>query len=227
MGEFILIKGKIKTVKLSVDAHRVLQDGADHDYRDRRPLELVALGLDKYLHSDKIRNVIGLEHIEDTAERYVKSLGELFEGVNKTPEEALNTLFPADGCKTMLHDKEITFFSMCAHHLIPFYGRINFAYIPNEKLVGLSKIPRLVEVYARRPQVQEKLGTDLVSAFDRLVQPHGCAVMIRAFHLCCMARGIKQPTSYFETTALSGVFDTDASTKAEFLSSCNAPKWSI
>jgi len=184
-------------------------------------------GLSLMLSAFVAADAVSPEHVDGTPDRYVKALNELFSGVEKTPEEALNTLFPADHCDTMVHVKEITFFSTCAHHVLPFFGKASFAYIPKDSIVGLSKIPRLVEVYARRPQVQEKLSTDIVHSFQDIVAPLGCGIMIRAYHLCCMSRGIKQPTSYTETTALSGVFKTDATVKSEFLTSANAGNWKI
>lgn len=188
---------------------------------------LLSEGIAGYLDAIVKAKGITAEHVADTPDRYIRALHELFEGVGRTPEKALNTLFDANGCDTMVCDKEITFFSMCAHHLLPFFGKISFAYVPDKKIVGLSKIPRLVEVYARRPQVQEALATDIVNSFQRIVKPLGCAIMIRGYHMCCMSRGIRQPTSYMETTALSGIFKTDTSVKAEFLSSANAANWKI
>lgn len=198
---------------------------SEYDYRDMQWMQLVAHGLTKMFELPKMQQAIDKEHTKDTPERFLKAFSELFDGVNKNPEDALNTLFTATG-KEMIHVKEITFFSNCAHHLVPFFGKMSFAYIPNKSIVGLSKIPRLVEVYARRPQVQEKLTTDIVDAFQNIVAPEGCALMIRAYHMCCMSRGIKQPTSYTETTALRGVF-TDPSVKAEWLMSANAQNWKV
>lgn len=189
--------------------------------------ESLANGVSGYLASIVKHGGISLEHVTGTPDRYIDALQELFEGVGKDPAKALNTLFSADGCDTMICDKEITFFSTCAHHLLPFFGKISFGYIPEKRIVGLSKIPRLIEVYARRPQVQEKLAMDIVNNFQRIVQPKGCGIMIRAYHMCCAARGIKQPTSYMETTALTGIFKESASVKAEFLASANASNWKI
>lgn len=189
--------------------------------------ELIRKGLTQLFEQERMREAIKTEHIATTPDRYIKALMELFDGINHTPEEALNTLFSAEDCNTMICVKENTFYSMCAHHLLPFMGKISFAYLPADKIVGLSKIPRLIEVFARRPQVQEKLSTDIVNSFQAIVKPHGCAIMIRAYHMCCAARGIKQPTSYMETTALTGIFKTDPSVKAEFLASANASNWKI
>lgn len=187
---------------------------------------LVEAGLQKLLNSDSYIDAIGKEHVERTPFRYTKALEEMFNGIHQDPKQALNTLFPAQACNEMIHIKEITFFSNCAHHLVPFFGKMSFAYIPDEHIVGLSKVPRLVEVYARRPQVQENLTTNIVDAFQEIVKPKGCALMIRAYHMCCMARGIKQPTSYTETTAIRGIF-TDPNVKAEWLMSANASNWRV
>lgn len=203
---------RIKRIQIAerLDAIRLLEDG-----------------IDTLLSTDAFAKSIPYSHREKTPQRFAKGLMEMFAGVDQDPKtDALQTVFPDSG-KEMICIKEISFFSMCAHHLIPFFGVAHFAYIPDGQIVGLSKIPRLVNVFARRPQVQEKLQTDILDAFQKIVEPAGCAIMIRAYHLCCMARGIKQPTSYTETTALRGVFEIDKSTKAEFLASCNAPKWSL
>lgn len=160
---------------------------------------------------------ISEQHVAKTPERYVKALEELFIGCYLKPEDALETVFESD-LDMMIHVKEIKFFSMCAHHLLPFFGLASFAYIPNGKIVGLSKIPRLVEVYARRPQVQEELSHQIVKNFNDIVEPLGCGIVIRAYHLCCMSRGIEQPTSFTETSELIGNFREQA-VKDEFLRS--------
>lgn len=187
---------------------------------------IVQEGLSELLSGIVALKGVDAEHVGKTPERYVKALKEFFSGVDAKPEVALNTLFKANNYQEMIHVKEITFFSMCAHHLVPFMGKMSFAYIPDNHIVGLSKIPRLVEVYARRPQVQEALTTDIVDAFQRIVEPKGCALMVRAYHMCCMSRGIKQPTSYTETTALRGCFTT-YEVKSEWLMSANASNWRI
>lgn len=153
-------------------------------------------------------------HISDTPKRYTKALAEIFKGCYQTPEEALSTLFTST-FDQMIHVKDVEFFSMCAHHLLPFTGAVHFAYIPDTKIVGLSKIPRLIDVFACRPQIQEEMADQIVDSFQRIVNPKGCGVFIHATHFCCSARGIKKSCS-METTALRGCFK-DASTKAEFL----------
>jgi len=184
------------------------------------------LGIERLLSTKAMKNAISGEHVKETPVRYQKALEEIFAGIHQKPEDALSTLFPADNYDEMIHEKEITFFSTCAHHLVPFFGKIHFAYIPDKNVVGLSKIPRLIEVYAKRPQVQEKLTLDIIDAFQNIVNPKGCAIMIRGYHMCMMMRGIKQPTAYTETTALRGCMRLGA-TKAEFLASANASNWRV
>jgi len=187
---------------------------------------LVETGLEKLLKSYVDARLISKAHVEKTPYRFTKALEELFGGTKMRPEDVLSTLFPLEGRAEMIHIKEMTFFSNCAHHLVPFFGKATFAYIPKDNIVGLSKIPRLLEVFARRPQVQENLTTQVVDAFQRIVSPQGCGMMVRAYHMCCASRGIKQPTSYTETTAMRGVFE-NGTTKAEFIAACNNIKFKV
>ena len=117
----------------------------------------------------------------------------------------------------MVHIKSIQILSMCAHHLAAIVGRAHFAYIPNDKVVGLSKIPRMVHVLMRRPQLQENLTQQIVDIFDNTIKPKGCAVQIKAYHFCMMYRGVQEPTSYTETTALRGALLLSDAARAEFL----------
>lgn len=162
---------------------------------------------------------IDAQHIRRTPERYVKALEELFAGCYQVPENVLSTVFQSD-VDMMIHVKETKFFSICAHHVLIFHGTAHFAYIPNGKIVGLSKIPRLIDMYARRPQVQEELASQIVESFSEIVQPLGCGIFIQAEHFCCSARGAKQAT-IMETTALRGNFK-EASVKSEFLQSAHS-----
>lgn len=163
---------------------------------------------------------IDKQHIEKTPIRYVKALKELFSGCYLNPIDVLETTFVSD-YDMMIHVKETKFFSICAHHLIIFHGTAHFAYIPNGKIVGLSKIPRLIDMYARRPQVQEELASQIVQSFSEIVQPLGCGIFMQAEHFCCSARGVKKDT-VMETTALRGNFK-EASVKSEFLQSAHSP----
>lgn len=156
------------------------------------------------------------EHLNDTPARVTNALGEFFKGSWEDPKEVLSTTFPWTGDEMVLVT-EIDFVSFCAHHLLPFWGKVHFAYIPKGHLVGLSKIPRLVEVLSARPQVQEKLANDIVDTFSGVVSVD-CAVMIEAFHTCMAVRGVKKK-AVTRTTALRGEFRSFPHVKEEFLQS--------
>jgi GTP cyclohydrolase I len=128
-----------------------------------------------------------------------------------------NALFDVD-YDEMVIVKDIEFFSMCEHHLLPFFGKAHVAYVPNGKVIGLSKIPRLVDVFARRMQVQERLTTEVADAIDDAINPQGVAVILEAQHLCMMMRGVEKQHSATVTSAMRGVFKTQQQTRSEFLS---------
>ena len=113
--------------------------------------------------------------------------------------------------------REIEMYSMCEHHMLPFFGKVHVAYIPNGKIVGLSKLPRVVEVFARRLQVQERLGEQIANAIDEVLQPKGVGVVIEAVHLCMMMRGVEKQSSRTITSSLRGLFKDDSKTRSEFL----------
>ena len=162
------------------------------------------------------------DHMEKTPERVVKLYKEYFKGLQQNPTQILHqALFDsnfnglADPIGQMIHIKDIPFFSMCAHHFVVFYGTATFSYIPGDKIVGLSKIPRMIECLASRPQVQEALTEEIVDIFSEAVHPRGCGIVMKAKHMCMCSRGIKS-SGYTETTALNGNF-LDSSVKAEFI----------
>jgi GTP cyclohydrolase I len=119
--------------------------------------------------------------------------------------------------ENMILVRDIEIYSMCEHHMLPFFGRAHVAYLPNGRIVGLSKIPRIVEVFARRLQVQERLTDQIADALMEVLQPHGVGVLIEASHLCMMMRGVEKQNSRTVTSALRGVFRDDAATRGEFL----------
>ena len=168
------------------------------------------------LTSYEFSNNISSDHRRDTPKRFVKAFEEYFCGLKQDPEEVLHRGFEVGNYDEMVTVKNISFVSFCAHHLVPFAGKVHFAYLPNKQIVGLSKIPRLVEVYAKRPQVQEQLTTQIVDTFQKVVNPRGCGVVIEALHLCMAIRGIKKDQAITRTTALRGCFKKE-STKREFL----------
>jgi GTP cyclohydrolase IA len=159
---------------------------------------------------------IGQEHIHGTPKRVVAAFKEYFSGVHQDPEEVLRQGFEPGPYDAMIFVKNIGFTSFCAHHLIPFIGKVHFAYLPAQRIVGLSKIPRLIEVYSHRPQVQENLSTQIVDTFMKVVTPHGCGVVIEAVHMCMSVRGVRKEDAVTRTTALRGAF-IRPEVKSEFL----------
>jgi len=152
-----------------------------------------------------------------TPRRMDKSMQFLTQGYNQTVEDVLHgALFDVDYDEMVLV-KDIEFYSMCEHHLLPFFGKAHIAYVPNGKVVGLSKLPRIVDVFARRLQVQERLTQQIAEAVDNAVHPQGVAVVIEAQHLCMMMRGVQKQTSLTVTSSLRGVFKTQLQTRNEFL----------
>ncbi len=119
--------------------------------------------------------------------------------------------------------RDIEMYSMCEHHMLPFFGKVHVAYIPNGRIVGLSKLPRVVEVFARRLQVQERLGEQIANALDEVLQPKGVGVVIEAVHLCMMMRGVEKQSSRTITSSLRGLFRDDSKTRSEFLRLAHGP----
>lgn len=157
------------------------------------------------------------EGLVQTPQRVVQSMEFLTHGYAQQPADVLNdALFTVD-YDEMVIVKDIEMFSMCEHHMLPFFGKVHIAYIPNGKVIGLSKLPRLVEVFARRLQVQERLTTQLAEAIQEIIQPQGVGVVIEARHLCMMMRGVEKQHSAAITSAMLGVF-RQQETRNEFLS---------
>ena len=154
----------------------------------------------------------------DTPKRVEKSMAYLTRGYTQDVNSVLHgALFDVD-YDEMVIVKDIEFFSMCEHHLLPFFGKAHVAYVPNGKVIGLSKIPRVVDVFARRLQVQERLTTQIADAISEAIAPQGVAVILEAQHLCMMMRGVEKQHSATVTSAMLGVFKTQTQTRNEFLS---------
>ena len=152
-----------------------------------------------------------------TPERMEKSMAFLTKGYREDPTAILHgALFDVD-YDEMVIVKDIEMFSLCEHHILPFFGKVHVAYIPNGKVIGLSKIPRLVEVFARRLQVQERLTRQIADAIEEAIEPQGVGVVVEARHLCMMMRGVEKQNSSTVTSAMLGVFQKQ-NTRAEFLS---------
>ena len=157
------------------------------------------------------------EGLERTPHRVAKSLRFLTSGYNQDLDKILNgALFPV-AYDEMVIVKDIEVFSMCEHHLLPFFGKCHVAYIPNQKVIGLSKIPRIVDVFARRLQVQERLTTQIAEAIMERIKPRGVGVIIEAKHLCMIMRGVEKQNSVAVTSHMTGAFRNSELTRAEFL----------
>ena len=157
------------------------------------------------------------EGLVDTPKRVEKALKFLTSGYTADVDTVLNNaLFTVD-YNEMVIVKDIDFYSLCEHHLLPFFGRCHIAYIPKGKVIGLSKIPRLVEVFARRLQIQERMTSQIADTIREKIQPLGVAVVIEATHLCMAMRGVEKQNSYTITSAMLGAFQTQQRTRMEFL----------
>ena len=158
------------------------------------------------------------EGLLDTPRRVARSLKWLTQGYRTCVEDVVGTgIFTSEGHKNMVMVRDIELYSLCEHHMLPFFGKAHVAYIPNGHIVGLSKIPRIVDVFARRLQVQERLTEEIASALEDVLKPTGVGVVIEAFHLCMMMRGVEKQNSRTITSALRGAFRDDPKTREEFL----------
>lgn len=157
------------------------------------------------------------EGLRDTPKRVVKALKFLTSGYHQSFDELLNGAIFRENTDEMVLIRDIDLFSSCEHHILPILGRAHVAYIPNGKIIGLSKIPRLCEMYARRLQVQERLTEQIADALQGLLQPRGVAVVIEATHMCMVMRGVQKPGSWTVTSSMQGVFADDARTRQEFM----------
>ena len=158
------------------------------------------------------------EGLGRTPARVAKSLRYLTQGYQMDAREILNNAIFKEPYDEMVIVKDIEIFSLCEHHLLPFYGKAHIAYIPNGKILGLSKIPRLVEVFSKRLQVQERLTTQIAECLMNALNPKGVAVVIEALHLCMSMRGVKKADAYTITSSMLGAFRKDARSRSEFLS---------
>ena len=152
-----------------------------------------------------------------TPERVAKSMEFLTNGYDKDPSEILKSAMFAEDYSQMVLVKDIELYSLCEHHMLPFFGKAHVAYIPNGNIVGLSKIPRIVDVFSRRLQVQERLTDEIKDCLQDTLNPIGVAVVIEAQHLCMQMRGVEKQHSSTTTSAFSGIFMSDEKTRSEFI----------
>ena len=157
------------------------------------------------------------EGLERTPARVAKAYEYLTSGYQQRVEDVLNDALFTEEYDEMVVVKDIDYFSLCEHHLLPFFGRAHIAYMPSRKIVGLSKIPRLVEMFSRRLQVQERLTTQIAHTIDDVLQPRGVAVVVEGLHLCMLMRGVEKQNSKAVTSAMLGAFRDRPETRAEFM----------
>lgn len=171
---------------------------------------------DEFLYADLRPGIL------DTPARFVRAMLEMTSGYSDSPEEILDRQFDGENCDEMVVVSKIDFTSLCEHHLLPFIGSATIAYIPNGFVVGLSKIPRLVDCYAKRLQMQERLTVEIADALEKQLKPKGVGVILTARHQCMSCRGVKKQNAEMHTSVLRGVIKSDDKARAEFLQFRNA-----
>jgi GTP cyclohydrolase IA len=157
------------------------------------------------------------EGLLDTPTRVGEMYGELLDGYRVDPVELLNGALFDEKYDEMVVVRDIEFYSLCEHHMLPFLGRAHFAYLPRDRVIGLSKIPRIVDMFARRLQVQERMTRQIAEFFDELLHPHGVAVVVEGLHLCVTMRGVKKHDARMTTSTMLGAFRKSIATREEFL----------
>ena len=156
------------------------------------------------------------ENLTDTPRRVVKSWCEIYSGYQDDPKKILARSFPGDGYSQMVMLKDIEMYSMCSHHMLPFFGKAHVAYIPSDRVVGLSKLARLVDCFSRRLQIQERLTEQIAAAMEEHLNPKGVMVIVEAQHMCMTMRGVGKQNSVMTTSAIRGAF-TESNVKKVFL----------
>jgi GTP cyclohydrolase I len=181
--------------------------------RERTSAEEAVRQLLRHIGEDPAR-----EGLERTPTRVVQAYEFLTRGYDQDPKDAINgALFTEEDYQEMILCRDLDFYSLCEHHLLPFNGKAHIAYLPNRHIVGLSKIARMVEIYARRLQVQERLTTQIAHTIMEEIKPLGVAVVLEAEHLCMRMRGVEKQNSYVTTSAMLGRFRTHQETRQEFM----------
>jgi len=188
----------------------------DRSGLDERNLDRIANAYRELL--DAVGEDRDREGLRRTPDRAARALEFLTQGYRQDLEEIINGAVFESTASEIILVKDIELYSLCEHHLLPFIGRAHVAYIPNGKVIGLSKVARIVDVFARRLQIQENLTTQIAESLMRCLEPSGVAVVVEAKHLCMMMRGVEKQNSVMKTSCLLGVFKEDARTRSEFLS---------
>jgi GTP cyclohydrolase I len=196
------------------------------DFLDTFELNLPDVDVAEIEHSvEKILEAVGedpeREGLLRTPHRVAKAYGELLSGYRTDPEKLVNGAIFGVEYDDMVIVRDIEYYSLCEHHMLPFLGRAHVAYIPNEKVIGLSKIPRIVDMFARRLQIQERLTRQIADFINEILEPKGVAVVMDGVHMCSMMRGVKKHESSMTTSAMLGCFRESAKTRREFMSHIN------
>jgi len=195
------------------------------DFNINQPVPFDAVKTEKIAeHYKQIIQLLGenvdREGLLKTPERVARSLQFLMQGYEQIPEEIIKSAMFTENYRQMVIVKDIDFYSMCEHHMLPFFGKAHIAYIPNKQITGLSKIARIVEVFARRMQVQERMTTQIKECIQKTLNPMGVMVIIEAQHLCMQMRGVQKQHSITTTSDFTGVFE-QAKTREEFMNLIN------
>jgi GTP cyclohydrolase IA len=167
------------------------------------------------------------EGLRNTPDRVSRMYAELLSGYSAEPEKIINGALFHINYDEMVLVRDIEFYSLCEHHMLPFLGRAHVAYLPAGKIIGLSKIPRIVDMYARRLQVQERMTRQIADLLQQTLEPHGVAVVVEAMHLCSMMRGVKKHDARMTTSAMHGSFRTNLATRQEFLENISRSRVNI
>ncbi len=183
------------------------------------PLQPLVTAMLKELGEDP-----GRDGLEKTPGRVARAMRYFTEGYQQDPVEILNNALFDVSYDEMVIVKDIDVYSLCEHHLVPFFGRAHVAYVPNGKVVGLSKVARVVEMFSRRLQVQERLTVQIAETLEQVLKPRGVAVVLEAVHLCMVMRGVRQQNASAITSSIRGEFETDPKTRAEFMQLIRARK---
>jgi len=198
-------------------------NGLDFD-DDMTEEGFVDSGVDTHAAEESILQLINAlgenperEGLKNTPKRVARMYLELLSGYRSDPQKVVNGALFNITYDEMVIVRDIEFYSLCEHHMLPFLGRVHVAYMPAGKVIGLSKIPRLVDVYARRLQVQERMTRQIADIIQELLEPNGVAVVVEGLHLCSMMRGVKKHGARMTTSAMHGSFRTNPSTRQEFL----------